>query len=74
MDEMKVSLGSRFMKSIAAKIISKAIKSKTGYKVDIQLNDLDFWVLNGDTTIKINLEAKMKSDEFNKLLKTIEME
>lgn len=74
MDEMKISLGSKFMKGIAAKVISKAIKSKTGYKIDIQFDDLDFWVLNGDTTIKLNLEAKMKSDEFNKLIKSIDME
>lgn len=74
MDEMKFKLSTKFMKCVAAKVIAKMIKQKTGYKVDIQLNDLDIWMLNGNTTLKVNAEVNMKSDEFNRLMKTIEMD
>ena len=74
MDEMKVKLSTKFMKNIVSKVMSKIIYKQTGYKVDIQLDDLDVWMLNGDTTIKVNVEAKLKSEEFNKILKSIGMD
>ena len=74
MDEMKVKLSTKFMKNIVSKLIAKAIYKKTGYKVDIQLDDLDVLSFNGDTTIKVNVEARLKSEEFNKLVKSIGMD
>lgn len=74
MDEMRVKLKSNFMKSIVAKLLARVIYKKFGYKVNIQLNDIDFWSIDGDTAIKLNVEARMKSDEFNKLMKTMEMD
>lgn len=74
MDEMKLKLSTRFMKSIASKLLAKFIYKKTGCKVDIQLNDLDVLVLNGDTTVKVNVEAKLKSEDFNKIMKSIDLD
>lgn len=74
MDEMRLKLGTNFMKGIAAKLISRSIYKKTGYKVKIQINDLDFWAIDGNTTIKLNVEANLKSDEFNKIIKGIDLE
>ena len=54
MDEMKVKLSTKFMRNIVSKLMSRAIYKKTGYKVDIQLDDLDIWSINGDTTIILN--------------------
>ena len=71
---MKVKLSTKFMKNIVSKLIVKAIYKKTGYKVDIQLNDLDILSFNGDTTIKVNVEARLKSDEFNKIMNSIGMD
>lgn len=71
MDEMRVKLSTKFMRNIVAKIIAKMIYKKTGYKVDIQLNDLDIHVIDGDTTVNVNVEAKMKSEEFTKVIKNI---
>ena len=73
MDEMKVKLSTKFMKNIVSKLIARTIYKKTGYKVDIQLDDLDIWSINGDTTIKVNVEARLKSDEFNKIMNSIGM-
>lgn len=71
MDEMKIKLSTKFMRGIISKILARMIYKKLGYKVDIQLNDLDVNIINGDTTIKTNVELRMKSDEFNKIIKSI---
>jgi hypothetical protein len=73
MDEMKLKLSTKFMRNIVSKLVAKFIYKKTGCKVDIQLNDLDVLVLNGDTTVKLNVEAKLKSEDFNKIMKSIDL-
>ncbi len=74
MDEMRVKLSTNFMKGIVSKLMARIIYKKFGCKVNIQLNDLDFWAIDGDTTVKLNVEAKLKSEEFNKIMKTISNE
>lgn len=74
MDEMRVKLSTKFMRTILAKLLAKLIKIKTGYKVDIQIHEFDFWSIGGDTTVKTNLEVKLKSEEFSKILKSIDMD
>lgn len=71
MDEMNMKLSTKFMRGIVSKLISKAIYKKIGYKVDIQLNDLDISMINGETKILTNVEVKVNSDEFMKIVKTI---
>ena len=71
MDEMKLSLTTRFMRTIVAKLIAKFIYKKYGYKVNIQLNDLNIGMKDGETDIKANVEVKINSDEFMKLMKSI---
>ena len=72
MDELRLKLSTNFMRNIVAKLIARSIYKKYGYKVKIQLNDLDVWSIDGDTTIKLNVEANLKSDEFTKIMKSIE--
>lgn len=74
MDEMKLKLSTKFMRNIVSKLMSKAIYKKTGYKVNIQLDELDVTMFNGDTTVKVNAEIKLKGDEFNKIMKSIGMD
>ena len=71
MDEMKLKLRTRFMRNIVAKLVSKAIEKKLGYKVKIQLNDLDVDIVDGETKISTSLELKVDSQEFKKIIKTI---
>lgn len=71
MDEMKVKLSTKFMRGIVAKLISKAIQKKLGYKIDIQLNDLDVSIVDGETKILTSVELKLESKEFMKIMKTI---
>ena len=74
MDEMKLKLSTKFMRGIVAKLISKAIYKKIGYKVDVQLNDLDISIVNGETKICTNVELKCNSDEFTKIMKSIDVD
>lgn len=68
---MKLTLKTRFMRNIVAKLVSKAIEKKLGYKVKIQLNDLDVDIVDGETKISTSLELKVDSNEFKKIIKTI---
>ncbi len=72
MDEMKINLGSKFMRKIVSKFLAKQIQKKTGYKIDINLDELKISFEDGDTTIKTNVELKMNSVEFTKLMKGVE--
>ena len=74
MDEMKLKLSTRFMRNIVAKLIAKMIHKKTGYKVSIYLNELDISVIDGETHISTNVEAKLSSNEFMKIIKDIGLE
>lgn len=71
MDEMKVKLSTKFMRGMVSKLVAKAIYKKTGYKVNIQLNDLDVSVLDGETKVNVNVELALNSNEFMKLMKSI---
>ena len=71
MDEMKLRLNSRFMRNIVSKLITKIIYKKLGYKINIQLNDLDIRVIDGEAHIATNVEAKVDSTEFMRIMKTI---
>ena len=71
MDEMKVKLSTKFMRSIVSKVISRAIYKKYGYRVDIQLNGLDVNIIDGETKIATNVEVKLESKEFMKIVKSL---
>ena len=74
MDEMKVKLSTKFMRGIVAKLMAKAIYKKYGYKVDIQLNDLDISFIDGETKLNTNVEVKLDSTEFMKIVKSVGLE
>ena len=71
MDEMKVKLSTKFMRGIVSKILAKVIYKKLGYKVNIQLNDLDISVIDGETKILTNVEVSLDSGEFMKIVKSV---
>ena len=68
MDEMKLKLTTKFMRGIVSKLIAKSIYKKYGCKVNIQLDELDINIIDGETTINANVEAKINSDEFRKMM------
>ena len=68
MDEMKLKLTTKFMRGIVSKLIERSIYKKYGYRVNVQLNDLDINIIDGETTINTNVEAKINSEEFKKMM------
>lgn len=68
MDEMKLKLTTKFMRGIVSKLIEKSIYKKYGCIVNIQLNDLDINIVDGETIINTNVEAKISSEEFKKMM------
>lgn len=68
MDEMKLKLTTKFMRGIVSKLIERSIYKKYGYRVNVQLNDLDINIVDGETTINTNVEAKISSEEFKKMM------
>lgn len=71
MDEMKLKLSTKFMRNIVAKLITKLIYIKTGYKVDIQLNELNVSFVDGNTKVSTNVEVTMDNSEFRKVIDTL---
>lgn len=67
---MLINLKSKFMRKVVSKLLSKFIKSKTGYEIDVQFDELNASFEDGEITVKANLEAKMSKDEFMKILKS----
>ena len=67
---MLINLKSKFMRKVVSKLLSKSIKSKTGYEIDVQFDELTASFEDGEITVKANLEAKMSKDEFMKILKS----
>ena len=74
MDEMKLNLGSKIMRKVASKLISKYLSKSLGYKVRIDLNKLNVNFDDGDTIIKTDLELRMDKHEFKKLISKVDVE
>ena len=73
MDELKLLLNTRFMRNIFTKILNKAIYKKTGYHVDIQLNELKAEVHDGKISFHVNADAEMNSEDLIDILKKKEL-
>lgn len=71
MDEMKLKLTTRFMKGILAKFVSRSIRKKYGYKVDIRINDIDMDMFNGQTNLHLDVDLNLGSEDFKKLMESI---
>ena len=74
MDEMKLKLSTKFMKGVVSKLIAKALYKKLGYKVDIQLNDINVEFIDGETSIHADVDLRLDKEEFTKLIKSTNLE
>lgn len=74
MDLLKIKLSTKFMKGFVAKIISKRIYKQLGYKIDIQLNDVQIDVVDGDVQIHLDVDGKMNKTEFSRIMERIDEE
>ena len=67
---MLINLRTKFMRGVISKLISKSIKSKTGYEISIQFDKLNASFDGGEITLEAKLEAKLNKEEFMKILKS----
>ena len=74
MDLLKLKISTKFMKGLVAKVISRKIYKQFGYKVDIQLNDIQLDIIDGDVKIHVDVDGKMNKTEFSRLMEKIEEE
>lgn len=70
MDELKMSLSTKFMRGIVTKIISKAILKKTGYNIDIQLNEIKLETIDGKVCLHADVDAKIDNEDFINIIKS----
>lgn len=70
MDILKIK--TKFMQNILSKIIETFIQKKTGYKIKIQLKDIDMTITEDNAHISLNAEADMNINELKKVTKIIE--
>lgn len=71
MDELKLKLSTKFMRGIIAKIISKAIYNKLGYKIDIELNEIVIEMIDGKVHLHTNVDASIDNEEFKNIVKSV---
>ena len=69
MDELKLILGTKFMRSIVTKIIAKAIFKKTGYHVGIDLHEITAETVNGKVHLHMNVGAVINTDDLVNIIK-----
>ena len=74
MDEMKLNLGSRWMRKLASKLIVKIIKKQFEIDTELELDKLKFTYVDGDVVIKTELELRVNKHDAKKLLSKLEDE
>lgn len=70
MDELKLILGTKLMRGIVTKIITKAIYKKTKCLVDIELHEITAKVVDGKVQFHANVGAEMTVDDLIKIIKS----
>ena len=68
---MKLSLSTKFMRGMFAKLVAKSIKKKYGYKADIYFSEIDLDMKDGQTHLHMNVDIELGSEEFKNLMKAI---
>lgn len=69
MDEMRIV--SKFTRGIISKAIKMIIRKKTGYNIDIQLNEAVTTVSYGKAHLHLDVDAELNKDELMSILKSI---
>ena len=71
MDIFMLKLSTKFMKGVMSKVISRKVYKKLGYKVDIQLNDVQIDTTDNSIKFHIDVDGKMNKTEFDRLMEKI---
>lgn len=69
-----MQIKTKFMRNVISKLIGIAIKNKLGYKVKVQLDEIDIRVDDEIAHVHVNGGFDMKVDDLKKFTKFIEEE
>ena len=73
MDEMKISLSTKLMRGLIAKLLKKVIRDKTGYSIDIMLNQITIsHTENGKIDVRVDMNAEIDEKEFLKITRIMD--
>lgn len=62
---------SKFTRGIISKALKRVVYKKTGYNVDIQLNEITTTINDGKTHLHLDVDAELEKDELIRILKSI---
>lgn len=62
---------SEFMRNIVSKLAKKTIYKKFGYNMDVQFNNINVKIVEGEARIHLDLDTRIEKDELIKILKQI---
>lgn len=71
MDEMKIRLSTRFMRSIVSKIIKRSISKKLGYDIDILINEIEIENIDEKIHLHIDVDSEISNRDFAKFLNDV---
>ena len=74
MDEMKIKLSTKLMRGIVAKIASKVILKKFGFKPEIQLNGISIEKINDKVHLHIDVDADVEEKDLLKVTRLVNKE
>lgn len=66
-----MQIKTNFMRGMLSKLIGMAIKAKFGYKIKIDLEDIDIKIDEENAHIHVNGSVDMKVDDLKKFTKVI---
>ncbi len=69
MDEMNII--SRFTRGIISKAIRMILKSKFGYDIDIQINEIKTKIIEGETNAHVDVDIKISKEQLTKIIKEV---
>jgi hypothetical protein len=65
-----LKISSKFMKGVLNLCLGKMIQKKIGYKIDIQINDLDIRINEGKVHLKASIDGETTTDELERFVKS----
>lgn len=71
MDELKLSLTTKFMRGILAKFIAKSIRKKLGCNIDILVNQISVTAIDGKMHVHVDVDGEMTNEDLMKMVKVI---
>lgn len=70
MDELRVKLGSKLMRGVISKLITRTVRKKLGYDIDIQFDDIVVTTVDNGICLHADVSAEISNEELVKIIKS----